>query len=263
MPSRGQVAEVEQRALGGVVEADDPDARRRAAGSASPADPATSAIGTCSTAPADALATVGVTWTARWRGRSTPCDAGAVAAADDRAEVAGVGDAVDGDEERRLARAPPRSGRARSASGSGAAKAITPCGASLRASCVELAAGDVGDRHAVGAGEGDDVGDAVVGLAVVADELGRQPELVDLAAPGDQQLAHRLASLDLLAAEALAPAASPGAAARPSPRRTGPVRPAPSAARRRRPRTPACEPRPPAVAARRPRPRRLTDVTPA
>ena len=57
-----------------------------------------------------------------------------------------------------------RTRSASSASGSGAAKAITPCGASLRARCVELAAGDVGDRHPVRRGQGDDVGDAVVGL---------------------------------------------------------------------------------------------------
>ena len=41
--------------------------RASAAGS-----PPTSAIGTCSTAPAAALATVGVTCTARWRGSTTP-----------------------------------------------------------------------------------------------------------------------------------------------------------------------------------------------
>ena len=172
--------------------------------------PATRAIGTCSTAPADALATVGVTWTARWRGTSTPVHAGAVAVADDRPEVARVGDAVDGDEERR----PRRGGRATrsssSASGSGAAKAITPCGASLRARASSLRAGDVGDRHPVGVGQGDDVGDAVVGRAVVGDQLGRQPDLVDPAAPGDEQLADGLAALDLLAAEALG-ARAPGA----------------------------------------------------
>ena len=39
--------------------------------------------------------------------------------------------------------------------------------------------------------------------AVVVDQLGRQPDLADLAPPGEQQLAHGLAALDLLAAETL------------------------------------------------------------
>ena len=68
----GQVAEVEQRPLGGVVEADDPDPRARLSRASAAGSPATSAIGTCSTAPAAALATVGVTCTARWRGSRTP-----------------------------------------------------------------------------------------------------------------------------------------------------------------------------------------------
>ena len=80
---------------------------------------------------------------------------------------------------------------------------MTPCGASLRARASSLRSGDVGDRDPVGVGQGDDVGDAVVGRAVVADQLGREPHLVDLAAPGDQQLADGLAALDLLAAETL------------------------------------------------------------
>ena len=68
----------------------------------------------------------------------------------------------------------------------------------------------MGDRHPVGRGEVDDVGDAVV---AVGPQLGRQPDLVDLAALGDQQLAHGLAALDLLAAEPLA-AGWPGAGRR-------------------------------------------------
>ena len=54
-------------------------------------------------APAAALATVGVTCTARCFGSTTPRDAGALGRAQQGAEVARVGHAVDGDEERRRA----------------------------------------------------------------------------------------------------------------------------------------------------------------
>ena len=93
-----------------------------------------------------------------------------------------------------------------SASGNGAAKAMTPCGASLRARASSLPRATLATGTRFDAGEGDDVGDGIVGLAVAADQLGRQPQLVDTTPPGDEQLTHRLASLDLLAAETLAAA---------------------------------------------------------
>ena len=60
-------------------------------------------------------------------------DPGAVAAADDGAQVAGIGDPVDGDEERRPAASLAAQDRPRSASGMASAWRCTPCGASLRA----------------------------------------------------------------------------------------------------------------------------------
>ncbi|MEI2654374.1 MAG: hypothetical protein V9G12_19885 [Microthrixaceae bacterium] len=60
-----------QRLLAAGVETDDPDPgffiSSIAAGS-----PPTSAMGTCSTAPAADFVTVGVTWTARCRGNNSP-----------------------------------------------------------------------------------------------------------------------------------------------------------------------------------------------
>ena len=158
-------------------------------------------------------------------GQDHAVDAGAVAAADDRAEVAGVGDAVDGDEERRPAldgagstsRSRPRGGPT-----PGRARPAAPrCGPPPRA-CVRPT---YDERDPVRRGEGDDVLDRVVAL-----EVGRDPDLVDLAALGDQQLAHGLAALDLLAAEVLAgflTGFAVAAAVAPVGCRTGPVRPAP------------------------------------
>ena len=153
-----------------------------------------------------------------------PVDAGAVAVADDRPEVARIGDAVDGDQERRAPGTPldevgELGLRQRRGEGDDALRRLA---ARLG---VELRPSDVGDRHPVGMGQGDDVGDAVVGRAVVTDQLRRDPHLVDLAPSGDQQLADGLASLDLLAAETLgSPLAGWGS---PASRLIGPVRPAP------------------------------------
>ena len=87
---------------------------------------------------------------------------------------------------------------------------------------LELLAGHVRDRDAVGGGDRLDVVDGVGAL-----EIGADPDLVHAAALREQQLTHRLAALDLLAAEAL----RSGRLGRP-PRRaggSGPVRPAPAA----------------------------------
>ena len=101
----GEVADVEQAAVGVVVEADHPDAgvldaRQRCGQTADERhrhvlDGAGGGLGRRS----------GVMCTARWRGSTTPCDAGAVAAAQQRTEVARIGDAVDGDQERGADRA--------------------------------------------------------------------------------------------------------------------------------------------------------------
>ncbi len=65
--------------------------------------PPTSAIGRYSTAPAAALVTVGVTWAARWRGQDDPGHPCALGDAQQRTQVAGVGHAVDGHQERQPA----------------------------------------------------------------------------------------------------------------------------------------------------------------
>ena len=107
--------------------------------------PATRAIGTCSIAPADALATVGVTWTARWRGTSTPSTPAP-------SQLRMIAPRLPGSVTPSMAtRNGGRPGRPRisspsSASGSAAANAMTPCGASLRARASSFVAGDVGDR---------------------------------------------------------------------------------------------------------------------
>ena len=133
----GQVADVEQRAVGGVVEPDDPDPvvlqpgqrgrQARHEGDRHVLDGAGRRLGH---GRGDVDGPV--------PGDEHTLHAGAVAVADDRPEVAGVGDAVDGDEERRPARPAALISSSRSASGSGAAKAMTPCGASLRARASSL-----------------------------------------------------------------------------------------------------------------------------
>ena len=108
--------------------------------------------------PAAALATVGVTCTARWRRQHDAGGTGALGGAQERAEVAGIGDAVDGHEERRRA-ARRRAGEVVELGlGQRAAFASTPWGASLRACGVELPAAHlrIGTRS-VG-GQVDDVG---------------------------------------------------------------------------------------------------------
>ena len=98
------------------------------------ARPETTAIGMCSMAPAAALAAVGVMWTARWRGSTTPV---APAPSADRRIAPRLPGSVTpstSDEERAAASRPGGRRSSRSASWRGAALASTPCGASLRAS---------------------------------------------------------------------------------------------------------------------------------
>ena len=71
-------------------------------------------------------------------GQHDPGDAGALGGAQKRAEVAGVGDAVDDHQERWPAAGRPVARSSSSASSSGAAFASTPCGASQRASAKNL-----------------------------------------------------------------------------------------------------------------------------
>ena len=80
-----------------------PTHRARAARASAAGSPPTSAIGRCSIAPAAALVAAGVTWTDRCFGRTMPVRAGALGAAQQSAQVARVGHAVEGDEERRTA----------------------------------------------------------------------------------------------------------------------------------------------------------------
>ena len=75
-------------------------------------------------------------------------------------EVARIGDAVDGDEERRPLRPIRRARSSRSASWSGAALASTPCGASLRASASRRLRLTSLHGHPQVGGQIDDVGEA-------------------------------------------------------------------------------------------------------
>ena len=143
--ARGQV--VRPRSVAASSSADDPDPELAAAWRAPPGSPPTTPTGRCSTAPAAALVTAGVTCTARCRGSTTPVDACALGGAQQRAEVAGVGDPVDGDQERRRAPGCRRARSRASASGSGAALASTPCGASVRASAASFARPTSLHRH--------------------------------------------------------------------------------------------------------------------
>ena len=150
--------------------------------------PDTTAMGTCSMAPAAAFAAVGVMWTARWRGRTIPVP-------EDRAQVARIGHPVDEDEERRSLRRPAGEvvevglleGRGlgqhtlgRLAPGLG----------------VEALAADVLHGHPQVGGEREEVGRAAVTV------LGGDPQLPHLASPGQEQLPDGLPSLDLVAAQA-------------------------------------------------------------
>ena len=141
-----------------------------------------------------------------------PGGAGALGRAEQRAEVAGIGDAVDRDEERR--RAAPR-GAARSSSG------------------VSVERGGLGQHplRRLAARLGEELGrptdrtgtrSASASSTMSASDVGRvllgeQPDLPHPPPAGEQQLAHGLAPLHLVAAEPLALAGRRVAAAPPPP----------------------------------------------
>ena len=89
-------------------------------------------------------------------GQDRPGDAGALGRAQDGAQVARVGHAVEGHQERRGAPR-PATRSSRSASGSGAASASTPWGASQRAWAANRPRPTVRDGHPVGGGQLADV----------------------------------------------------------------------------------------------------------
>ena len=125
-----------------------------------------------------------------------------VGAAQEGAQVAGVGDPVEGEEERAggRRRRRRRSGRrhrsSKSASGRGAAWARTPWGASVAASRSSTARAVWRIGHPPPLGLLHDL----VEDGRRVDALGH-PHVVDLPPAGPEQLGHRLATLDLLAAE--------------------------------------------------------------
>ena len=173
-------------------------------------------------APAAAFATVGVTWTARWRGRTTPVTP--APSAERRSAPRLPGSVTPSTATRNGGRFADPAGEVvelglREGRGLGQ-HALGRLAAGLG---VEALAADLLHGHAQVGGEVDDVGRAAVTV------LGGDPQLPHLAPAGQQQLPDGLASLDLLAAQA--------------PRRCGPPRrwraaapPAPTAtaARRRR-----------------------------
>ena len=160
--------------------------------------PPTSVIGRYSIEPAAALVTVGVTWTARWRGSTTPVTPAHSA-------------------ERRSAPRLPGSVTPSTTSRNGCTPwrdadqqvveldlgqrrrpgehALRRLGAGGRR---ELGPAHIAHRHADALGQ---LGDVVEHQRVVL--VAGHPDLADLAGAGQQQLTHRLAALDLVAAEAL------------------------------------------------------------
>ena len=203
-------------AVGGVVEADDPEPARPSSPGrrGRPDRPRPSAR--YSTAPAAALATVGVTCTARWRGSTTPVTPAPSAERSSAPRL--PGSVTPSTATRNGAWPGPAGGGELVEVGLGqrgglGQHALGRLAAGLR---LEALAADVLDRHPLAAARSTM---SAMTLGVV--EVGGDPQLADLAPAGDQQLAHRLATLDLLAAEALGPACRGGA-------------PAPAAARRPR-----------------------------
>ena len=160
--------------------------------------PPTRAIGTYSAAPAAALATVGVTWTARCRGISTPSTP---APSQLRRIAPRLPGSVTPSTATRNGRRPrrPRSRSSRVGLGKLGGEGDHALRRLALGPCLELGLGDVGDRHPPDPGQLGDVGDAVV-----AGEIRRQPDLLHPPATGDEQFAHGLATFDLLSAEPLA-----------------------------------------------------------
>ncbi len=129
-------------------------------------------------------------------GQDHPRDPGALGRAQQRAEVAGVGQPVERQQER-SGTAGGGPGQAvhldRLQLGGVGQHALGGVGAGLG---VQLAAADLADGDAVLGGQLDDLVDDRRRIQVVG-----QPHLPDLATPGEQQLAHRLPALDLVAAQ--------------------------------------------------------------
>ena len=153
-------------------------------------------------APADDLATVGVTWTARWRGTRTPCTP---APSQLRMIAPRLPGSVTPSMATRKGALPgrPLISSSRSASGSGAANAMTPCGASLRARASSLvrATWAIGTRALLArATMSATPSSGVPSWAISSVEIQISWTATS---PGEQQLARRLTALDLVAAETL------------------------------------------------------------
>ena len=183
-------------------------ARRRSA--IAEGSPPTTAIGTCSTAPAAALVAAGVTWTARCRGRIAPVTP--AHSADRRMAPRLPGSVTPSSATRNGGVRPLRGDEGvqvrlgqRGRQGQHALGRLAP---GLRR---EAPAADGRDGHPSPGGQLADVGQDRRVVAVVD-----HPHLADGPAPGDEQLAHGLAPLDLVAAEATC-----GPGRRRAPRRPG------------------------------------------
>jgi hypothetical protein len=130
-------------------------------------------------------------------GQNDTVHTGSVTAAQECAEVARVGDAVEGDEERRIVRTATqekvefdileRCGEGNDTLGCFAA--------GLR---LETLAVDLGDLDAHRTSDLDDVVDDIVGV-----EVSGEPDLLDAALAGHEKLADRLTTFDLFTTEAL------------------------------------------------------------
>ena len=135
-------------------------------------------------APAAALATVGVTCTDRCRGSTTPVTPAHSAGPQQRAEVAGVGHAVDGEQERRHAvRAASRAVVEVDLLGAERSRARTPCGASVRAAASSSPARRLLDRDTRGlVRQVDDIGED----RAASSTSSASQHLVDPAAAGER-----------------------------------------------------------------------------
>ena len=170
--------------------------------------PGTTAKGRCSTAPAAALATVGVTWAARWRGSTTPV---APAHSALRSSAPRLWGSVTPSRTSRNGAGPARRPGGQVVEvdlGQRARPRRAPPGAPR--SCASRPAGS-GPPGGPGPGRRGQRRDLVEDRGVV-DPVG-QPHLPDRPAPGGQQLPHGPAALDLVPAHlgrGPSPAAPPG-----------------------------------------------------
>ena len=170
-----------------------PDLAPHGARSSAPGMPLTTATGTCSTAPAAAFTAAGVSGAARWTRDHHTGRTGGAGDAQDRAEVAGVGHAVERDEERSGTPSSP----SKSAGAIGSARASTPWGASVRASAMRRARSTWRTRTRSRRGEPFERIQPAVVLAP-----GRDPDAAHAAPAGREQRLDGTDPLDLLAAEA-------------------------------------------------------------